>query len=83
MKVTLKLFASLGNFLPADAERNAISLELPETATIGDLLLQRHVPRETCHLILVNGHYTPPSSADQMSLKEGDIVAVWPPIAGG
>ena len=83
MKVTLKLYASLSNFLPPEAERNAISFELPEKATIGDLLSKRQVPRESCHLILVNGHYAPPANADQTPLKEGDTVAVWPPIAGG
>jgi molybdopterin converting factor small subunit len=83
MRVTLKLFAYLGDFLPPDAERNAISLELPEAATIGDLLSKHQVPRGTCHLILVNGHYAPPARADQTHLKDGDTVAVWPPIAGG
>lgn len=83
MNVTLKLFASLSTFLPPNAERNTISLDIPDTATIGDLLSTRQVPRETCHLILVNGHYAPPATADETLLKDGDTVAVWPPIAGG
>lgn len=83
MKVTLKLYASLGAFLPPGAKRNAIDIELKEDATIGELLTAHQVPRETCHLILVNGTYTPPASASAHKLSEGDTVAVWPPVAGG
>ena len=83
MKVTLKLYASLGAFLPPDAERNTIHLELPEGATVGDILTRHQVPRANCHLILVNGTFAPPAMADAKALAEGDTVAVWPPVAGG
>lgn len=83
MKVTLKLYASLGAFLPAGARRNAIQLDLPEGATVGEVLARHQVPRAACHLILVNGNFAPPASADATALEEGDTVAVWPPVAGG
>lgn len=83
MKVTLKLYASLGAFLPPGAERNAIQLDVPDGATIGAVLERNQVPRASCHLILVNGAFAPPTSADAMALSEGDTVAVWPPVAGG
>lgn len=83
MKVTLKLYASLGAFLPPDAKRNAIELDVAENATVGELLKAHQVPRETCHLILVNGAFAPPASADARKLNDGDTVAVWPPVAGG
>ncbi len=83
MKVTLKLYASLGAFLPPDAKRNAIDLDVEAGATVGDVLAAHQVPRETCHLILVNGAFAPPASADSRELAEGDTLAVWPPVAGG
>ncbi len=83
MKITLKLFASLGSFLPQGAARNAIKLDVKDGATIGDVLAQQQVPRETCHLILVNGIFAPPAAADGTPLAEGDTLAVWPPVAGG
>lgn len=83
MKVTLKLYASLGAFLPPGAERNAIQIDMPEGATVGDLLARHQVPRQNCHLILVNGSFAPPAGADENVLAEGDTVAVWPPVAGG
>ncbi|MCH8238509.1 MAG: MoaD/ThiS family protein [Proteobacteria bacterium] len=83
MNITLKLFASLGTFLPPGAARNAIELDVKNGATIGDVLTQHCVPREICHLILVNGIFAPPAIADSKQLIEGDTLAVWPPVAGG
>ena len=83
MRVTLKLYASLGAFLPPGAQRNMIELEAPEGMTVGQILEAHQVPRENCHLILVNGNFTPPATVDAKPLNDGDILAVWPPVAGG
>ena len=83
MNITLKLYASLGSFLPPGAARNAIELDVPEGASIGEVLARQQVPRANCHLILVNGVFAPPASADGKQLAEGDTLAVWPPVAGG
>ena len=83
MKITLKLYASLGSFLPPGAERNAIELDVKNGATIAEVLAQQQVPRETCHLMLVNGSFAPPAAADGKVLSEGYTLAVWPPVAGG
>lgn len=83
MNITLKLYASLGAFLPPGSARNAIQLDVKDGATIGEVLTHQQVPRANCHLILVNGVFTPPASADGKELIEGDTLAVWPPVAGG
>jgi molybdopterin converting factor small subunit len=83
MNITLKLYASLGSFLPPGAARNAIELDVAEGASIGDVLALQNVPRENCHLMLVNGVFTPPATADGTQLTDGDTLAVWPPVAGG
>lgn len=83
MNVTLKLYASLGSFLPPGAQRNTVDIDVPDDTTVGDLLSRHQVPREACHLILVNGNFTPPATADARQLVPGDTVAVWPPVAGG
>lgn len=83
MNITLKLYASLGTFLPPGSARNAIELDVAEGASIGEVLAQQNVPRENCHLILVNGTFAPPATADDKQLTEGDTLAVWPPVAGG
>ncbi|MBS1138025.1 MAG: mut7-C ubiquitin family protein, partial [Proteobacteria bacterium] len=34
-------------------------------------------------LVLINGHYVPPGARRSHALREGDVLAIWPPIAGG
>jgi len=35
------------------------------------------------HLVLVNGHYVAPEVRATRQLVENDVLAIWPPIAGG
>lgn len=81
--VTLKLYASLGAFLPAGASRNEVRLEIADGTTIAELLDAHAVPRESCHLVLLNGVFQPPAARAGARLKAGDALAVWPPVAGG
>lgn len=83
MKVMLKLYASLGQYLPENAEKNEASVEAENGKSVADVLAQHDVPPENCHLVLVNGHYLAPSERANKTLKDGDSVAVWPPVAGG
>jgi sulfur carrier protein ThiS len=83
MQVTLKLYASLGVYLPAHAERNEAKVEVAEGTTIKDLLDRHKVPRESCHLVLLNGIFQAPAVRGQKTLAPGDAIAVWPPVAGG
>lgn len=83
VQVQLKLFASLSKFLPRDAVRNVVSLEVEEGTSVQALLDAHHVPREHCHLVLVNGVFQPPEVRETVALREGDALAVWPPVAGG
>lgn len=83
MKVKLKLYATLGKYLPAGARRNEIMLDVAEQTSVGDLLGAHNVPMASCHLILINGVYSAPANASAAALTDGDTVAVWPPVAGG
>lgn len=83
MQVTLKLYASLGAYLPPHAERNEAPVDVAEGTSIKDLLDRFNVPREACHLVLLNGIFQPPAARAGVRLKSGDAVAVWPPVAGG
>ena len=83
MQITLKLYASLGVYLPSHAERNEASVEVAEGTTILEVLDRYQVPRASCHLVLRNGIFQPPASRTQVRLAPGDASAVWPPVAGG
>jgi len=83
VKITFKLFASLSEHLPAGARRNAAEVELEEGATAETLIERFNVPRGMAHLVLVNGSYVTPDERPGVALRDGDTVAVWPPVAGG
>ena len=47
-------------------------------------LLDRYgVPFEHAHLVLRNGVFLHQQEREQTPLEEGDVIAVWPPVAGG
>jgi molybdopterin synthase sulfur carrier subunit len=83
MVVRLKLYALLGKYLPAGAENNEADLELPDGATPEAAMAAIPMPPELAHLVLVNGIYVAPSERGSLVLKDGDALAMWPPVAGG
>lgn len=83
MNVTLKLYASLGAFLPPGAARNQADVEVQDGTSVRGLLDRYNVPPEMCHLVLLNGIFQPPARRGDVILNAGDAVAVWPPVAGG
>ncbi|MEJ2344597.1 MAG: MoaD/ThiS family protein [Gammaproteobacteria bacterium] len=83
MKVTVKLFATLSDLLPPETRDNAVELEVPADITPNAVIDQFRVPRKLAHLVLRNGIYIEPEQRDQPLFEDGDVIAIWPPIAGG
>lgn len=83
MKIEVKLYASLDKYLPPGAKNNAARIEFNTGVTPSDLIQQLNVPAENCHLLLINGFYIAPSERSSYILHDNDVVAIWPPIAGG
>jgi sulfur carrier protein ThiS len=84
MRITFKLYASLTQHLPAEARRdNQVSLDIAEGTPIAKIIEPFGMPEKLVHLVLVNGVYVPPAERLSFVPKEGDVLAIWPPIAGG
>ena len=84
MKITFKLFASLSDYLPQQARyTNVIELDVAPDASILRIIEQFALPEKMVHLVLVNGKYIEPEKRASHSLIDGDVLAIWPPIAGG
>ena len=84
MNITLKLFASLTDYLPAESKyTNIVALDIAPETTIMQLVERYRLPLKEVHLVLVNGSYIAPENRASKTLVEGDVLAIWPPIAGG
>ncbi len=83
MKIALKLYAVLGQYLPEHAQKNEAEVEVDAEMTVLGVLTDHGVPPENCHLVLVNGIYCAPGERSEKILEKGDALAVWPPVAGG
>lgn len=83
MNITLKLFATLSDLLPTGAFQNAAVVEVPEGVNLNWMIDEYKVPRDLAHLVLVNGLFHCDTERDDIVLKEGDVLAIWPPVAGG
>ena len=76
MKINLKLYAVLGQYLPDHAKKNEAEVEVEDDVTLTAVLDSYGVPPENCHLVLVNGHYVAPSERTDKVMEEGDALAV-------
>ena len=84
MKITFKLFASLTDYLPQQARTsNQLELEVAEGATVLQVIQPFALPEKMVHLVLINGKYLAPAQRATQPLHNGDVLAIWPPIAGG
>lgn len=88
MEITLKLFATLSDYLPHELDgktrvHNQLALDVPEGTTVQSVIDRFHLPSRMTHLVLVNGTFIPPSERATHALLPGDALAIWPPIAGG
>ena len=83
MRIHFELYASLMRYLPAQADRHRVTVEVPAEVTPHQLLERFGIPRDEARLVVLNGVFVPPSARDSARLREGDVLAVWPPVAGG
>ena len=83
MEITFKLYASLSQYLPAGSDKHSIHINISEDDTAFSLIDKFNVPRESAHLVLLNGVYLDQEQRNKQNLTDGDTLAIWPPVAGG
>ncbi len=83
-KVTFKLFATLQDYLPAEAKKtNALALDLEPGTTVAQVVERFALPIRLVHLVLIDGTFIAPADRAGRVLKDGETLAIWPPVAGG
>ncbi len=79
MKVEVKLFANFREYLPPGSEKYSCTLEFAEGTTIKQVLARLKIPEDLPMVPLVNGIHRRPEDP----LQPGDILSIFPPVAGG
>jgi molybdopterin synthase sulfur carrier subunit len=77
--VQVKLFATLRQNYPHLRIGEPMAVELPEGATVGQLLAHLHIPDDQVKIVFVN-HVI--RDRDHL-LAQDDAVGVFPPVGGG
>ncbi|MFQ5912071.1 MAG: MoaD/ThiS family protein [Nitrospinota bacterium] len=80
MRIEVRVFAHFVNYLPqADRREKRSFLELPEGARISDVITRLGIPQGEVNLLMRNDR----QASEGEVLDEGDIVGIFPAIAGG
>jgi molybdopterin converting factor small subunit len=79
VKIEVRLFANLAAHLPSGTRGDAATLDVPDAATVADVIRRLQIPEELPRLVLVNGREADSDAA----LVAGDVVTLYPPLAGG
>ena len=81
ISVTIKIHHGFKKFLPAGMKTGEpFDIALEENAPVGDLVRDKiKLPLDMPKMILINGLH----SKEQQSLKDGDKVSLFMPMAGG
>ena len=79
MKVEVRLFANLSKLLPPGSQKKRTTMTVKKGTTIDELLEKLNIPPKITNIIMVNGRH----QGREIELNEGDVLSVFPPIAGG
>jgi sulfur carrier protein ThiS len=83
MQINIEFYASLMKFLPPGKSRFRREVKVDDGLLLMSLIKQFHIPPQLAHIVLVNGHFVCGEDREDRALIEGDVVSVWPPVAGG
>ncbi len=79
MEIEVKLFATLRDYLPKGSGRFSCKMDVDAPTRVQDILLRLKIPEQIPKIILINGVH----GKKEQILKEGDVVSIFPPVAGG
>ena len=83
MQIKIELYASLMQYLPPGKSRHRREVRVDDGLCLDKLIEQYHIPEKMAHIVLVNGQYVNPEQRAERALVEGDVISIWPPVAGG
>ena len=79
MTVRVKLHAILRKFLPPESKDNALVLELPDGATVSEVITRLGIPPKFAGMFVAGDQTLEAGSR----LRDGQELSIFPPLAGG
>ncbi len=79
MQIRVKVFATLTRYVAGVRAGTPMDVEVPDGATLDDVVAQLQLPQAEVKTVFVNGRAQ--SLAD--ALSPGDEVGIFPPVGGG
>ena len=82
MKITVKFFSSLMEYLPTGSDDNFVELNVGDGFAVNDVLEKFNVPKSEIQTVMKNGAFLPEEERGN-PLQDGDTITLWPSIQGG
>lgn len=80
MIIEVKVFSSLRHYVPdSENRRDGDKWEIKEGWSVNQVLKMLNIPDEEVKIVLINGRV----ARKENILKQGDLLYVFPPMAGG
>ena len=83
MKVFIEFYASLMKYLPPGNSRFRREIKIEDDLKLAQLIKNYSISDAEAHIVLVNGHFVNLDERATRGLVEGDVISIWPPVAGG
>ena len=79
MKIEVRLFATLAAYLPDESDGRSAPLEVDAGSTVADAVRLLGIPDDMPFIVMVDGR----DAALDRPLGDGDVLSLFPPLAGG
>lgn len=79
MEIEIRVFATLRKYLTIPHQQGTIRMQAEENSKVKDLIEKLELPPQEITVIMVNGV----RGEEEQILKDGDRLALFPPVGGG
>lgn len=79
MEIEVRLFATFRDYLPSGADSFSFKKILAQQTEIGKIAQELKLPDNIPKIFVVNGNVV----TGEYVTRDGDVVSIFPPVAGG
>jgi molybdopterin synthase sulfur carrier subunit len=80
VRVEVRLYATFAAYAPTERAGDAFDVKFETSPSLADLIRRLGIPEDEVHLAIVNGRIIHDHAHP---LREGDRIALFPPVGGG